>query len=98
MMSCHSVWASARRQPGVSPPQWQATRRNTNIELRPCTGKGASASAGPLRYAMLPVAGCDREPPPPSAAHPPQDKPPSNNNRMAGSQMSSRQQPAPSTA
>jgi len=51
------------------PPQQQDA---VHRELRPGTGKGARAGAGPLRRATRPAAGPARAPPPPPPAPPPQ--------------------------
>ena len=51
------------------PPQQQDA---VHRELRPGTGKGARAGAGPLRRATRPAAGPARAPPPPPTAPPPQ--------------------------
>jgi hypothetical protein len=51
------------------PPQQQDT---VHRELRPGTGKGARADAGPLRCAARPAAGPARAPPPPTPAPLPQ--------------------------
>jgi hypothetical protein len=63
----------------VGPQQCQATNRSANSELRPGTGKGAIAGAGPPRRATGPLAGSARESPPqPSAppTQPPTPRPP----------------------
>jgi hypothetical protein len=68
-----------RRQSRVGPQQCQATNRSANSELRPGTGKGAIAGAGPPRRATGPLAGSARESPPqPSAppTQPPTPRPP----------------------
>jgi len=46
--------------------------KGSSPQLRPCTGKGASAGAGLLRRATRPAAGHARAPPPPPPAPPPQ--------------------------
>ena len=51
------------------PPQKQDA---VHRELRPGTGKGARAGAGPLRRAARPASGPARAPPPPPPAPPPQ--------------------------
>ena len=64
------------------PPQQQDSDHN---ELHPCTGKGASAGAGPPRSATRQAAGLTRGPPPPPSAPQPKPhttRPPANNNRM----------------
>jgi hypothetical protein len=58
----------ARRQPRVSPQQWQATCRRANNNLCPGTGKGVRADAGPPHSATRPAAGRARDPPPPATA------------------------------
>jgi hypothetical protein len=77
------------------PPQQQDTDHR---ELRPGTGKGAIADAGPLRRNTRQAAG--RVPgPAPAAARPaaaaPLDTSPANNNRQEERRISCCQQPAP---
>ena len=59
-----------RRSPAQHQPPPPAKGRSP--QLRPCTGKVASAGAGPLRRATRPAAGHDRAPPPPTPSPPPQ--------------------------
>jgi len=61
--------ASPPRTSTSHPPQQQEA---VYRELRPGTGKGVSAGAGPPRRATRPAAGRARAPPPPSPAPPPQ--------------------------
>jgi hypothetical protein len=66
--------------------------------LQPCTGKVASAGAGPLRRATRPAAGHARAPPPPPPAQPPQPhttRPPPTTTRPEERRTSCRHQPAP---
>ena len=63
-----AVCVAAPQQHQPLPP---ATRRSPQ-GLRPGTGKGASAGAGPLRRATRPAAGRARAAPPPPPAPPPQ--------------------------
>jgi hypothetical protein len=88
--------ASQPRSSSTShPPQQQDA---VHRELRPGTGKGARAGAGPLRRATRPAAGPARAPPPPLPAPPPQPhttRPPPTNNRPEEMRTSCRQQPAP---
>jgi hypothetical protein len=67
-------------------------------QLRPCTGKVASAGAGQLRRATRPAAGHARVPPPTPPAPPPQPhttRPPPTTTRPEERRTSCRQQPAP---
>ena len=79
------------QQPRTStshPPQQQDSDHN---ELHPCTGKGASAGAGPTHSTTRQAAGLTRGPPPtPSAlqSQPHTSRPPANNNRMEEGRMS----------
>ena len=80
--------ASQPRSSSTShPPQQQDA---VHRELRPGTGKGARAGAGPLRRDTPPAAGPPG--PAPAAAH---DTSPANNNRPEEMRTSCRQQPAP---
>jgi hypothetical protein len=86
--------ASQPRSSTSHPPQQQEA---VHRELRPCTGKGASACAGQLR---LHTACCGPRPGrAPASARPaaaaPHDTSPANNNRPEEMRTSCRQQPAP---
>jgi hypothetical protein len=77
------------------PPQQQDAVHSV---LRPGTGKGASAGAGPPHRATRPAAGSYRGPPPPPPAPLTQShttRSPANNNRMQKGRMSCHQQPVP---
>jgi hypothetical protein len=85
-----------RRSPAPHQPPPPAKGRSP--QLRPCTGKVASAGAGPLRRDTRPVAGHARAPPPPPPAPPPQPhttRPPPTTTRPEERRTSCRQQPAP---
>ena len=89
-----TVWHASSPAPHQPPPP----AKGRSPQLRPCTGKVASAGSGPLRCATRPVAGHARAPPPPAPAQPPQPhttRPPPTTTRQEERRTSCRQQPAP---
>jgi len=88
-----------RRSPTAAPlHQPPPPSKGRSPQLRPCTGKGASAGAGPLHCATRPAAGPARAPPPPPPAPPPQShttKPPPTTTRPEEMRTSCHQQMAP---
>ena len=84
----------------AAPQQHQPTppAKGRSPQLRPCTGKEASAGAGPLRRATRPAAGHACAPPPSPPTPPPQPhttRPLPTTTRPEEMRTSCRQQPAP---
>jgi len=84
-----------------APHQPPPPAKGRSPQLHPCTGKAASAGAGPLRRDTRPDAGHARAQPPPTPAPgvpPPQPhttRPPTTTTRPEERRTSCRQQPAP---